>query len=311
MKKNTYKRPALLRYLLLAIIAMQFSCSEDVDLPMPFVKTDKSVIIASAGETTIDLLVESNWEWALEIDGENASWLSTDASSAIGNLTIKLHIKRNAASTRSALIKVISKKNNSVQTSVEVKQYSYSETNSIPISEIRKLASNITGNATEYKINEDLRIRGNVVSNILTANLEENSLAMQDGYDENSGIKIVTQDNTWFDMGEDIQVSIKGAILKKNQDGIIQLLLESDDKISKTASTITSPQPVEITYEELISGKYESMYVGIPSVQVQDISSDVIMEGSITVQDIQDNRLCIRTTQVLLQQRVFLKAVED
>lgn len=295
MKINLYKKLVLLPALFLAMAAIQFSCSEDVDLPMPFLKADKSIIIASPGETTVDLLIESNWEWTLAIEGEGTSWLSVDATTAIGNQNIKLHINRNVNSTRSAVIKILSKKDNSIQTSVEIKQYSLSETGSIPIAGLRELASNITGAVTEYKIIEDLKIRGSVVTNILTANYAENFFAIQDGYNENSGITIGTKGSTWFDMGEEIQISLKDAILKKDANGVLQLYPEADSKISKTGATQTSPQPVEISYDELVSDKYESMYVGIPAVQVFNIVSNTIMEGSIEMQDIRDNRFIMYT----------------
>lgn len=295
MKEKTDKKIALLPFLLM-VIMMQFSCSDNVNLPTPFLKTDKSLIVVSPGETTVNLLVESNWEWTLEVEDEQASWLSIDGTTAFGNLEVELHIDRNISVTRSAVIKIYSKKDNSIQTSVEVKQYSLSEADCIPVSEIRKLAENLTGSVTEYAIDGEMNIRGIVVSNGLTANFSENCFAIQDGYDALSGITVKTQDDTWFAMGDEVQVPLKGATLKKNSDGVLELHPPADDTIEKTEVTAASPRPAIISYEELVRGDYESMYVGIPEVQVQDITdTQKLMEGSILMQDADNNRFTMYT----------------
>lgn len=135
------------------------------------------------------------------------------------------------------------------------------------ISDIRKL---LTENS--YLISEDYQIVGVVVSNGSTetgGNINNKSLAIQDGFGVNSGIIIRFSDanNNKYKLGDEVSVSlINGTISLYN--GTYQITPKEDAKI-KITSTPNSPLlPIEISYEQLNTTDYQSMYVQIANVKV-------------------------------------------
>lgn len=125
------------------------------------------------------------------------------------------------------------------------------------------------------------KIRGTVVSNAATINIDPKSVAIQDSQNPNSGIIIrVAASPHLFALGDEIDVITAGGTLS-TFNGIRQFTPTGDDMISKT-NTTTTPSAKTITVTELKSGDYESMYVEIAGSQVVNALPDMKMNGGLT-----------------------------
>ena len=102
-------------------------------------------------------------------------------------------------------------------------------------------------------------------------------------------------------MGEELEIALEGAVVGVNpQTGVMELKPLSDDRVTRSETTQVTVEALQISYEELCSGDYESMYVGIYS-QVftpEDGSlSDLTMMDNPSMQDPDNNRFRMLTDQ--------------
>lgn len=137
------------------------------------------------------------------------------------------------------------------------------------IDEIVALKSNITASATTYKITNNYKVKGVVVSDALGANYPTTAFALVDAATANAGIRIVTTAAHALKVGEEAEVSLKDAVMSISG-GILQVKVAADNKVVKTATAAVVPVPKAVTATELASGDYMSMLVSVADCQVVD-----------------------------------------
>lgn len=130
------------------------------------------------------------------------------------------------------------------------------------------LRAKFTG--TEFTITEDLYIKGTVISNFRRADAgglnnatSAKSVVVSDG---EAGISLrLLEDNATFAKDDEVSISLKGAKMQLYQ-GLLQINELPNDQIEKIGTKPLTAVP--ITAAQLLSGKYESMYVAVKNVQV-------------------------------------------
>lgn len=147
------------------------------------------------------------------------------------------------------------------------------------IASIRSMQTQLAGkgyptttSGQEYAVGA-YRIKGRVVSKYdgtqaQYGNLNNRSIAIQDSTLANSGlcIRVASASSNTFALGDQVQVVLTGGKLSYYA-GQLQVTLANDANITKTAAANQALSPTTITYADLISGRYECMYVAINNVQ--------------------------------------------
>ncbi len=195
------------------------------------------------------------------------SWIRVTPTSGSGTGTVTVTVSTNAADARTGSITVESvddQKKVSVSQQMYVKPASVTKT----ISEIRALYP-----GKDYTIKEDILIEGIVISDYrrdtdggLNNYSSAKTIIISDG---EAGLMLYCDgDNKTFARGHKVRVHLQNQILSVYSDGAIQvknLSLSNVDYLGET-----TPTPRQITIEELLSGKFESMYVAVSDVQLKD-----------------------------------------
>lgn len=146
------------------------------------------------------------------------------------------------------------------------------------ISEVRALYK-----GTDKKITDNIEIEGTIISNYreadnggLNNSTSLKTIVISDG---EAGLQLYcSSNNTEFAKGDKVRINLKDQTLSVYQDGALQINGLPLDNISKIGtSTIT---PKEITAAELLTGKYESVYVAVKDVEVIDDDLDKTFASS-------------------------------
>jgi hypothetical protein len=182
--------------------------------------------------------------------------------SGSNNGTITVSVMANADVERSANIKVTS--GNNKYGTVRVTQEGEIQRPMWTMAELRAVG---IGNT----VDEEHYVRGVVVSATNSTSLKNVTIA-----DETGGIMVRFVDNaqTSLPQGTLVELAVQGAKLA-DYNGLMQLTDPSDTGFPNASATNlgTDELPyVEISAADLLTGKYESMYVGVTKVQVKEES---------------------------------------
>lgn len=91
----------------------------------------------------------------------------------------------------------------------------------LSIAELRSLASNLTVGTPEYTITEDKKICAIVNTAAIGANLPGGVFGIQDAKEPGSGILVRTEELSWNDFGEELEIPVKGAVLTRDGNGVL------------------------------------------------------------------------------------------
>ena len=272
---------------IIAIISMSFltSCaSNNVELPKASIRADKTQIVAPSMSSDFTVSLKANCNWGIiKKDNDAADWLTVTPETGMGNADIVLSLTANKSGARETIVTFNSTDDPSQILSIHVKQSEYGS--SWTISDLRALSSNLTVGASEYTITEDKTISGIVNTASLGANLPGGVFGIQDSKESGSGIMVRTKELSWYNFGEEIKIPVKGSILTRDENGILELRPAGDVDIVRTETSKVQLNPTVISYSDYISKKYESMYVAIEPAQA--IASELMssMDGSVEFQD--------------------------
>ena len=112
-----------------------------------------------------------------------------------------------------------------------------------------------------------------MVSNVQEGNYYDRCLALQGENLPYGGIALRTDEKIYIATGDEIEVELTNAVLGIGAEtGVLELKAENDDKITRTDTSRIIPEALGIEYADLLSGKYESMFV---SLDVQAINDDL------------------------------------
>lgn len=285
---NSFFRMAAAFALLLAAGA----CKDDVALPMQRVALNTHAILAPSFATTLSFDVEANCDWTISVAGDDTSWAELSRTEATGMATVAVSIaENNTSGSRSLTIRVVAKRNAAAAEELSFVQASATAEGYLSIPDLRKLAAD-----GDYTVTQDAKMRGIVVSSVQDNNYYDNCIALQSALKANCGITLRTEEVLYRKPGEELEIDLKGAVVGVNPEtGVMEVKPAADDKVSRTETTQVTPAAVPVTYEQLMSGDYESMYV---SLGVQVVVSDMNkkLSDNVTVQTQDDGRfvLCAR-----------------
>ncbi len=260
----------------MAVLALA-SCVKGPELPMQTLELELEAVVAPHMGADYEVEVNSNTAWKVKNSAEE--WVTTSVVDFTGSAGLRITVQPNGETERSGLL-TITTLDETASAEINIVQCGSKAEGFISISALRTLASDgdktITGNSA--------KVKGFVVTDIEQGNWEAESFAMEDSFVEpNSGITVKAADAV-FNRGEEVAVVLEGSALRKDADG--RLVLEAAAAPAKTETTPVSIDPLEITYDDLMSGLYESMYVIVKDFQVVEeevggmLSSSPVFENA-------------------------------
>lgn len=281
-------------FALLFVPILAAACvNQDVDLPNASLRADKTQIAAPAMESDFTVALKANCNWQVVIEDEDAQWLSISPKTGLGNADIVLSLMPNTSTVRDAEVTIRSTDDPSQTLTVFVKQSAHGSY--LTIAELRSLASNLTVGTPEYTITEDKKICAIVNTAAIGANLPGGVFGIQDAKEPGSGILVRTEELSWNDFGEELEIPVKGAVLTRDGNGILELHPAVDAAIVRTGTSNVQLSPVVISHADYVAKTYESMYVALKTVQAVATELTATMDGRVEFQDEDNERYAVYT----------------
>ena len=283
------------RFFVLVFVAVWAAAcvNKDVDLPKSSLRTDKTQIAAPAMESDFTVALKANCNWQVVIEDEDAQWLSISPKTGLGNADIVLSLMPNTSTIRETEVTIRSTDDPAQTLTVFVKQSAHGSY--LSIAELRSLASNLTVGTPEYTITEDKKICAIVNTAAIGANLPGGVFGIQDAKEPGSGILVRTEELSWNDFGEELEIPVKGAVLTRDGNGILELQPAADAAIVRTETSNVQLSPVVISHADYVAKTYESMYVATETVQAVATELTATMDGRVEFQDEDNERYAVYT----------------
>lgn len=276
-----------------ALLLAAGACKDGVDLPGQSVSLSTHAILAPSFATTLSFDVAANCDWTISVAGDDTSWAELSKTEATGMATVAVSIAENDTSgARTLTIRVTAKRNPSVVEELSFVQASSTAQGYLSVPDLRKLAAD-----GDYTVTQDVKMRGIVVSSVQDNNYYNNCIALQSALKANCGITLRTDEVLYRKPGEELEIDLKGAVVGVNAaTGVMEVKPASDEMVSRTETTQVTPAAIPVTYAELMSGEYESMYV---TLNVQVVVSDINkkLSDNVTVQTQDDERFVLYARQ--------------
>lgn len=276
-----------------ALLLSAGSCKDDVALPMQSIALDTHAILAPSFGTTLSFEVRANCDWQISVTGDDTSWAQLSRSEATGTATVAVAIGENATSaSRSLTLRVAAKRNAAVAEELNFVQASATSEGYLSVPDLRTLAAD-----GDYTVTQEVKLRGIVVSSVQDNNYFENCLALQSDLKPRCGITLRTDETLYRNPGEELEIDLKGAVVGVNAEtGVMELKPVSDDRVVRSETTQVTPEALPVTYAQLASGDYESMYVSLDAqVVVSDLNK--VLSDNVTVQTADDERFTLYARQ--------------
>ena len=283
------------RFFVLVFVAVWAAAcvNKDVDLPKSSLRTDKTQIAAPAMESDFTVALKANCNWQVVIEDEDAQWLSISPKTGLGNADIVLSLMPNTSTIRETEVTIRSTDDPAQTLTVFVKQSAHGSY--LSIAELRSLASNLTVGTPEYTITEDKKICAIVNTAAIGANLPGGVFGIQDAKEPGSGILVRTEELSWNDFGEELEIPVKGAVLTRDGNGVLELQPAADAVIVRTETSNVQLSPVVISHADYVAKTYESMYVATETVQAVATELTATMDGRVEFQDEDNERYAVYT----------------
>ena len=129
---------------------------------------------------------------------------------------------------------------------------------------------------SQTTITESLKIKAVVTSDLSKGNISNKNVFIQDS---SGAIALHFSDTYDFNLGDELEIAVGGLILTK-QNSLLQLNLATSDIMMRTAGTL--PAPENISFDDALTGDYESKLVSISGVQFKDITKNYIGINTLT-----------------------------
>ena len=265
-------------YVLTAISLLLVSCEVEKFAPIQTLQADRSSLVAPGIGASYTIAVSSNTSWKTRLTEEG--WVSCDIEEFVGSASVNIVFDANEGGARSCEL-VLSTEDESITRRVILRQGAVTEDGLMSIAQMRSHEAN-----GEYVFTSSSKIRGFVTTDLEGNNFYPHSFAMQDGFGSDAaGITITLADVQHdFVRGEEVEVELQGAVLKRNDDGV--LALTPAKAPMRTQTTMISVEPMIVKMPSLAAGEYESMYVSIYNLQPLEesigatLNAGVFMENS-------------------------------
>ena len=267
--------------------------NQNVDLPKASLRADKTQIAAPAMDADFTVALKANCNWQIDVDEKTAQWLTISPQKGLGNANLVLSLKPNTSTVREAEVVIRSIDDPSQTLPLFVKQSAHGSY--LSIAELRALASNLSVGTPEYTIPEDKKICAIVNTAAIGANLPGGVFGIQDAKEPNSGILVRTEELSWNGFGEELEIPVKGAVLSRDGNGILELRPAADAVIVRTETSNVQLSPVVISHADYVAETHESMYVAVETVQAVAEALSSTMDGRVEFQDVDNERYAAYT----------------
>ena len=269
-------------YILMATGLFSGCSRNDFFAPVQTLDVDRDILLAPGIGASYTIAVNSNTAWQAELSAEE--WISCDVEKFVGSTSVNVVFSANEGTSRSCSL-VLSSQDGKISRRVELRQGSVTEDGLITISNMRSYESD-----GEYLFSGSSRIRGFVTTDLEGKNFYPNSFAMQDGFEQGAAGITVSFGETQPDFvrGDEVEVELDGAVLKRNEDGML-VLLPAKAPV-RTQTTRIGIEPMVTKLSAMGSGEYESMFVSVFNLQPMEgsvgatLNDGVIMENGRGVQ---------------------------
>ena len=276
-----------------ALLLSAGACKDDVALPMQSITLDTHAILAPSFGTTLSFEVRANCDWQISVTGDDTSWAELSRSEATGTATVAVVIGENTTSaSRSLTLRVAAKRNAAVAEELSFVQASSTAEGYLSVSDLRALAAD-----GDYTVTQEVKLRGIVVSSVQDNNYYDGCIALQSDLKPRCGITLRTDETLYRNPGEELEIDLQGAVVGVNAEtGVMELKPVSDDRVVRSETTQVTPEALPVTYAQLVSGDYESMYVSLDAqVVVSDLNK--VLSDNVTVQTADDERFTLYARQ--------------
>ena len=274
--------------IVLASVLVAMSCGEPE--AAPYLNISFPSVSAGAEGKVIDLTVISNQSWTASAD---VPWLTVSPSSGTGNVDVKVTAAQNNDEARKGVV-TFSWSGTPVTLTVQQasgkKEEPKPEDGTVSIAQLRKLYDE-GQKGDKYNTTAKYIIQGSVISDYRQDGIDNyttsRAMVISDG---TAGIMLyLDANNTEYKPGDEVKVTVvKGQELSRYNKGPVQINGQKIAGVSKVGEKAL--EPVEISAAELLTNKYESMYVAVKDVQCQaseigktfvmkDAHTSIIMEG--------------------------------
>lgn len=243
------------------------------------------------GSNTIS--VTANGTWYAEVQG---SWMTLSASAGSGNGSVTVTAPANTGDARTGTVVF---KSADATASVSVSQDAHVE-KVLSLKEVRALYKGV-----DYKFSDEIFTEGTVISDYrrntdggLNNYSSAKTVIISDG---EAGLMLYcSAENKDFARGDKVKVNLKGQTLSVYNNGPVQVNGLPLANIAKTGTGSVTAR--EVTMEELLTGNYESTYVAVKDVQVEDdyVGKTFVIDGkntSIPFQDKEGSNFDLFTSQ--------------
>lgn len=264
-------------YMLMALSLSLVSCKSEIFAPIQTLEVDRAELVAPGIGASYSISVSSNTSWQAKLTAEE--WISCDVENFVGSATVNIVFGANEGEARSCEL-VLSSEDGSITRSVTLRQGAVMEDGQITIAEMRSHEAE-----GEYVFSGSSRIKGFVTTDLEASNFYPNSFAIQDGFaDGAAGITVSLAGQPDFLRGEEVELDLDGAVLKRNEDGM--LVLAPAKTPARTQATRIGIEPMVAKIHDLAAGEYESMLVSAYNLQPSEesigatLNDGVFMENS-------------------------------
>ena len=265
-------------YVLTAISLLLVSCEVEKFAPIQTLQADRGSLVAPGIGASYTISVSSNTAWKASLTEEG--WVSCDIEEFVGSTSVNIVFDANEGDARSCEL-VLSSEDGSLTGSVTLRQASKTEDGLISIAQMRSHEAE-----GEYVFTSSFKIRGFVTTAPEGNNFYPDSFAMQDGFGSDAaGITVTLVDaHPDFVRGDEVEVELQGAVLERNDDGV--LVLTPAQAPVRTETTMITVEPMVVKMTSLAAGEYESMYVSVYNLQPLEefigatLNDGVFMENS-------------------------------
>ena len=246
-------------YVLTAISLSLVGCEVERFVPIQTLQADRASLVAPGIGASYTIAVSSNTAWETSLTEEG--WVSCDIEEFVGSASVNIVFDANEGEARSCEL-VLSSKDGSLTRSVTLRQGAKFEDGLMSIAQMRSHEAEV-----EYVFASSSKIRGFVTTDLEGNNFYPDSFAMQDGFGSDAAGITVTLIETHPDFvrGDEVEIELEGAVLKRNDDGV--LALTPAKAPVRTQTTMITVEPMIVKMPSLAAGEYESMYVSVYNLQ--------------------------------------------
>ena len=277
------RKPILVLAAALALAA----CSHEPDLPMQVLALSADRIVSPSFGAEYIVEVASNTSWDAEVS--DFSWIALSTSEAVGSTDITLTLAPNGGTERrSGTVTVTAKHDHTLSRVLDIVQEAGATEGYVSVRELRALeGATLDGNVS---------VKGFVVTSSIDNNYLQGAIAIQDAFTEaGCGITVAAPSRLDFNQGVEVEVPLQGASLVRTDDGILTLHVPEAVGVVQTEMTPMNIPALTVDIDQLQGGQYESMYLRVRNVQVEEASIGCAFSDAPLMEDIlgRQFRLCV------------------